>query len=147
MEKIKTLVIASGYFNPVHKGHIEYLTKSKAIGDILFVIVNNDIQREMKGSKEFMGEDERKLVIETLKPVDWTMISIETENRLVDKSIKLIHELYKDEFDKFIFSNGGDQTTATIGEKEVCERLGIKMVFGLGEKIQSSSWLLKNNNE
>jgi D-beta-D-heptose 7-phosphate kinase/D-beta-D-heptose 1-phosphate adenosyltransferase len=143
MVKTKTLVIASGYFNPVHKGHVEYLTRSKALGDKLFVIVNNDIQREMKGSKEFMNEEERKLIIETLKPVDWAVVSIETENRLVDKSIKLIHELYKDEFDNFIFSNGGDQTEHTIVEGDMCRELGIKMVFGLGNKIQSSSWLLK----
>jgi cytidyltransferase-like protein len=143
MAKTKTLVIASGYFNPVHKGHVEYLTRSKALGDKLFVIVNNDIQREMKGSKEFMNEEERKLIIETLKPVDWAVVSIETKNRLVDKSIKLIHELYKDEFDNFIFSNGGDQTEHTIVEGDMCRELGIKMVFGLGNKIQSSSWLLK----
>ena len=143
MERSKTLVIASGYFNPVHKGHIEYLTRSKELGDKLFVIVNNDIQREMKGSKEFMNEEERKLIIQTLKPVDWAVVSIETKNRLVDKSIKLIHELYKDEFDNFIFSNGGDQTEHTIVEGDMCRELGIKMVFGLGNKIQSSSWLLK----
>ena len=143
MEKTKTLVIASGYFNPVHKGHIEYLTKSKELGDKLFVIVNNDTQREMKGSKAFMNEDERKFVIESLKPVDWVMVSIEAENRLVDKSIKLIYELYKDEFQNFIFSNGGDQTEQTIAEDVICKKLGIKMVFGLGDKIQSSSWLLK----
>lgn len=143
MERTKTLVIASGYFNPVHKGHIEYLTRSKELGDKLFVIVNNDIQREMKGSKEFMNEDERKLVIETLKPVDWAVVAIDTENRQVDKSIKLIYELYKDEFQNFIFSNGGDQTEQTIAEDVICKNLGIKMVFGLGDKIQSSSWLLK----
>ena len=143
MERTKTLVIASGYFNPVHKGHIEYLTRSKELGDKLFVIVNNDIQREMKGSKEFMNEDERKLVIETLKPVDWVVVAIDTENRQVDKSIKLIYELYKDEFQNFIFSNGGDQTEQTIAEDVICKKLGIKMVFGLGDKIQSSSWLLK----
>ena len=143
MERSKTLVIASGYFNPVHKGHIEYLTRSKELGDKLFVIVNNDIQREMKGSKEFMNEDERKLIIETLKPVDWAVVAIDTENRQVDKSIKLIYELYKDEFQNFIFSNGGDQTEQTIAEDVICKKLGIKMVFGLGDKIQSSSWLLK----
>lgn len=143
MERTKTLVIASGYFNPVHKGHIEYLTRSKELGDKLFVIVNNDIQREMKGSKEFMNEDERKLVIETLKPVDWAVVAIDTENRQVDKSIKLIYELYKDEFQNFIFSNGGDQTEHTIAEDVICKKLGIKMIFGLGDKIQSSSWLLK----
>ena len=143
MEKIKTLVIASGYFNPVHRGHIDYLTQSKELGDKLFVIVNNDQQREMKGSKEFMNEDERKLVIETLKPVDWAVVAIDTKNRQVDKSIKLIYELYKDEFQNFIFSNGGDQTEQTIAEDVICKKLGIKMVFGLGDKIQSSSWLLK----
>lgn len=148
MAKInKTLVIASGYFNPVHKGHIEYLTKSKELGDKLFVIVNNDTQRKMKGSKEFMNEDERKIVIETLKPVDWAVVAIDRDNREVSKSIKLIHELYKDEFQNFIFTNGGDQTEYTIAEGEICRNLGIKMVFGLGDKIQSSSWLLKNKNE
>jgi D-beta-D-heptose 7-phosphate kinase/D-beta-D-heptose 1-phosphate adenosyltransferase len=143
MAKIKTLVIASGYFNPVHKGHIDYLTQSKELGDKLFVIVNNDQQREMKGSKEFMNEDERKLVIETLKPVDWAVVSIDKDNRQVDKSIEMIHMLYKDEFENFIFTNGGDQTEQTIAEDVICRKLGIKMVFGLGDKIQSSSWLLK----
>ena len=144
MAKIKTLVIASGYFNPVHKGHIDYLTQSKELGDKLFVIVNNDQQRQMKGSKEFMNEDERKLIIETLKPVDWAVVSIDKDNRQVDKSIEMIHMLYKDEFQNFIFSNGGDQTEDTIAERNMCRKLGIKMVFGLGDKIQSSSWLLKN---
>ena len=142
MAKIKTLVIASGYFNPVHKGHIDYLTQSKELGDKLFVIVNNDIQREMKGSKEFMNEDERKLVIETLKPVDWAVVAIDKNNRQVDKSIEMIHMLYKDEFQNFIFTNGGDQTEQTIAEGDICRKLAIKMVFGLGDKIQSSSWLL-----
>jgi len=144
MVKNKTLVIASGYFNPVHKGHIEYLIRSKELGDKLFVIVNNDIQREMKGSKAFMNEDERRFVIETLKPVDWAVVAIDTQNRLVEKSIKLIYELYKDEFHNFIFTNGGDQTEQTIAEGDICKKLGIKMVFGLGDKIQSSSWLLKD---
>jgi D-beta-D-heptose 7-phosphate kinase/D-beta-D-heptose 1-phosphate adenosyltransferase len=54
----------------------------------------------------------------------------------------MIHSLYKDEFQNFIFTNGGDQTEQTIGEKMVCQKLNIKMVFGLGDKIQSSSWLL-----
>ena len=143
MVKTKTLVIASGYFNPLHKGHIEYLKKSKELGDSLIVIINNDIQRAMKGSKEFMNEDERKLVIETLKPVDFAVISIDEDTRQVDKTIKMIYILYKDEFQNFIFSNGGDQTKETISEGEICKKLGIKMVFGLGDKIQSSSWLLK----
>ena len=145
MAKTKTLVIASGYFNPIHKGHIEYLNRSKSIGDFLFVIVNNDSQRAMKGSKEFMKEDERLLVVNNLKSVDEAMIAIDENSRLVEKSIEFIYNQIGSKFDKVIFSNGGDQTQNTIGEKEICERLGIEMVFGLGDKIQSSSWLLKNN--
>jgi cytidyltransferase-like protein len=142
MEKIKTLVIASGYFNPIHKGHVEYLNRSKSIGDFLFVIVNNDYQRELKGSKEFQSQDERKFIVGNLKSVDDTMISID-KNREVGNTIKLIYLEIKDKFDKIIFTNGGDQTTASEYEKRICDELGIEMVFGLGDKIQSSSWLLK----
>ena len=56
----KTIIIVSGYFNPLHIGHIEYFANAKKLADKLFVIVNNDIQRKLKGSKEFMLEDERK---------------------------------------------------------------------------------------
>ena len=143
MAKIKTLVIASGYFNPIHKGHIEYLNRSKSLGDFLFVIVNNDYQRLMKGSKEFMSEDERLIVVSNIKSVDEAMVSIDENSRLVEKSVEFIYNQIGSKFDKIIFSNGGDQTQHTIGEKQICEKLGIEMVFGLGDKIQSSSWLLK----
>jgi cytidyltransferase-like protein len=143
MAKTKTLVIASGYFNPIHKGHIEYLNRSKEIGDFLFVIVNNDYQRLMKGSKEFMNEDERLLVVRNIKSVDEAMVSIDENSRLVEKSVEFIYNQMHSKFDKIIFSNGGDQTHHTIGERDICEKLGIEMVFGLGDKIQSSSWLLK----
>lgn len=141
MAKSKTLVIASGYFNPIHKGHIEYLNRSKAIGDFLFVIVNNDYQRLMKGSKEFMNEDERALVVGNIKSVDDVIISID-KSRQIANTIELIYTKMKDKFDRIIFTNGGDQTTAANEEKAICEKLGIEMVFGLGDKIQSSSWLI-----
>lgn len=142
MVRTKTLVIASGYFNPIHKGHIEYLNRSKELGDELFVIVNSDYQRALKGSTEFMKEDERNEIVSNIKSVDWTIISID-KSREVAKTIQLIYEATKEDYDKFIFSNGGDQTTYSIAEKAICDRLGIEMIFGLGDKIQSSSWLLK----
>lgn len=142
MVKTKTLVIASGYFNPIHKGHIEYLNRSKEIGDELFVIVNNDYQRALKGSLEFMKEDERNEIVSNIKAVDWTIIAID-KNREVAKTIQLIYETNREEYGRFIFSNGGDQTTYSISEKSMCDKLNIEMVFGLGDKIQSSSWLLK----
>jgi cytidyltransferase-like protein len=139
MEKV--LVIVSGYFNPVHKGHIEYLTRSKALGDFLYVIVNNDYQRELKGSKPFMVADERKLIIESLKCVDKAMVAIDT-TKTVDESIKHIFNEMGNEFTKIVFANGGDQNRNTVGETELCKELGIELADGLGDKIQSSSWLL-----
>ena len=141
MEMEKTLVIVSGYFNPVHKGHIEYLTRSKELGDFLYVIVNNDYQRELKGSKSFMMADERKLIIESLKVVDAAMVAVDTE-KTVNESIKFIMNEIGSQFSKILFANGGDQNRNTVGEAKLCEELGIELADGLGDKIQSSSWLL-----
>ncbi len=134
------IVIVSGYFNPVHKGHIEYFNKSKSFGDKLFVIVNNDKQRELKGSKEFQSEDERMLIVGNLKMVDEVILSIDTD-RTVRETLRSIDILYGTDNELF-FTNGGDQNNETIPERPICEELGITLIDGLGEKIQSSSWLL-----
>lgn len=134
------IVIVSGYFNPVHKGHLEYFSKSKSIGDKLFVIVNSDLQRELKGSKEFQLEDERKLIVSNLKMVDEVFISVDTD-RTVRETLRYIHSLYGKD-NELLFTNGGDQNNEIIPERPVCEELGIVLVDGLGDKIQSSSWLL-----
>jgi cytidyltransferase-like protein len=138
MAKIKTLVIASGYFNPLHKGHIEYLKRSKELGDALMVIINNDMQVGLKGSKVFQDELERKGIIDELKCVNYSIISID-EDRSVKRSIEFIHKFIR--ADKYLFTNGGDQFGDTILEKDICNELGIELIDGLGEKIQSSSIL------
>jgi len=138
MAKIKTLVIASGYFNPLHKGHIEYLKRSKELGDALMVIINNDMQVELKGSKVFQDELERKDIIDELKCVNYSLISID-EDRSVKRSIEFIHKFIR--ADEYLFTNGGDQFGNTILEKDICNELGIGLIDGLGEKIQSSSIL------
>ena len=137
-------VIVSGYFNPLHKGHIEYLKLSKKKGDFLIVIVNNDFQRELKGSKKFMDETERQLIISELNVVDKVYLSID-KDRSVSKTIQMIYSELKNEFELF-FTNGGDQDNSSILESEVCKELDIKMIDGKGSKIQSSSWLLKNED-
>ena len=141
---MKKGVIVSGYFNPLHKGHIEYLKLSKKKGDILIVIVNNDFQRELKGSKKFMDEKERQLIIGELRVVDKVYLSID-KDKSVSKTIQKIYNELKNEFELF-FANGGDQDNNSILESKVCKELNIKMIDGLGSKVQSSSWLLKNNN-
>jgi cytidyltransferase-like protein len=138
MAKIKTLVIASGYFNPLHTGHIEYLKRSKELGDALMVIINNDMQVGLKGSKVFQDELERKSIIDELKCVNYSIISID-EDRSVKRSIEFIHKFIR--ADKYLFTNGGDQFGDTILEKDICNELGIELIDGLGEKIQSSSIL------
>jgi len=134
-------IIVSGYFNPIHKGHLEYFNSAKSIADKLFVIVNNDIQREIKGTKEFQDEKERMIIVSNIKSVDKTILSID-KDRTVCKTIKMIAEKFGKEFD-LTFANGGDQNNDSIPEKHVCEQLNVKLIDGLGEKIQSSSWLLK----
>ena len=100
-------IIVSGYFNPLHIGHIEYFKESKKLGDKLFVIVNNDIQRKIKGSKEFMHQEERLAIIRELKIVDEVILSLD-HDRSVSKTIEKIFTQYHLDFDLF-FTNGGDQ--------------------------------------
>jgi cytidyltransferase-like protein len=151
MSRKTVIAIASGYFNPVHKGHIELFEKAKEIADKLIVIVNNDEQRELKGSAEFQTEDERCKIISSLRVVDSVLLSID-EDRTVRESLKLLYERYKKleasplinpptEY-KLIFVNGGDQFSNEVAERDVCQEYGIYMMDGMGGKIQSSSWLL-----
>ena len=134
------IIIVSGYFNPLHKGHIDYFKKAKSLGDTLFVIVNNDHQRELKGSQEFMLEDERVLIIDELKVTDKVFLSID-KDRSVSSSIERIHSEYSSNAELY-FVNGGDQDIKNIPEMAICKKLGIELIDGLGKKIQSSSWLL-----
>ena len=140
MKKNKIIVV-SGYFNPLHKGHLELFNKSKEFGDYLFVIVNSDLQRELKGSKEFQNEDERLEIISSLKPVNQAIISID-KDRTQCETLRMLYEKYSHTY-TLAFANGGDQNNDTIPERVVCEELGIELIDGLGDKIQSSSWLLK----
>ena len=134
-------IIVSGYFNPLHKGHLELFEKAKASGNQLWVIVNSDLQRELKGSKEFMDEDERNLIVSAIKHVDKALISIDKDKT---QCATLVHlaDKFGANFELF-FANGGDQNNESIPEVSVCKEKGIGLLEGLGDKIQSSSWLLK----
>ena len=137
-------IIVSGYFNPLHKGHLEYLNHAKAIADKLIVIVNNDHQRALKGSKVFQDEGERVIIISNLKAVDEVVLSID-QDRTVCATIRHISEKFGKDYD-LAFANGGDQSNETIPEVPVCEELGIVLIEGLGDEIQSSSWLLEKES-
>lgn len=128
------VVVASGYFDPLHYGHIEYLQRSKDQGDKLIVIVNNDRQAKAKKGQPFMPARERVKLVRSLACVDAAIESVD-EDFSVCKTISIIHP--------DVFTNGGDQKNENIPEAQVCAELGVHMVDGLGEKIQSSSWLIK----
>lgn len=131
------VVVASGYFNPLHVGHIRYLEEAKKLGTKLIVIINTDKQAKLKGSLQFMGEKERAEIVSALNSVDEVFLSIDK-----DKTVCRSLEFIKPD----IFAKGGDRILDNIPEKEICEKLGIKMVFNVGGgKIQSSSWLLNKH--
>ncbi len=129
-----TIVCASLYGAPLHQGHIEYLEKSKKLGDLLVVIVNNDEQTLLKHGTIFMGLKDRLEVIRSLKCVDLAVASID-KDRSVCQTLECIRP--------HIFANGGDQTNDSVPEAVICDKYEIKMVDGLGDKIQSSRWILK----
>ena len=140
MEKQKAIIV-SGYFNPIRKGHLEYLNNAKAVADKLFVIVNNDHQRALKRSKRsFKMKMSAMMIVSNIKAVDKAILSINTD-RTVCATIKMIAEQFGEEFESG-FVNGGDQKNDTIVEKPVCQQTNVALIDGLGDKIQSRSWLL-----
>ncbi len=139
MEKV---VVASGYFSPCHVGHLDYLEAAAKLGGHLIVIVNNDKQAILKKGYSFMPEHERLRIVEALRPVNEVYLSIDKDPS-VSKTIKLLSCKYGID----IFVNGGD-VNETCLEVDICKRLGIRMVFGVGGSIktQSSSTLIHNSH-
>ena len=136
VRKKQSTVVVSGYFNPLHVGHLDMIEGARKLGDRLVVIVNNDYQVALKGSVPFMRAEERVRIVQALAAVDDVVLSID-----VDKTVCETLRMIKPD----MFANGGDRPdTASIPETSVCEELGIEMVFGIGDKIQSSSWLIEN---
>ena len=142
MNNMKKLIIVSGYFNPLHKGHLDLFEKAKEVGDLLCVIVNNDIQRELKGSKFFQDQDERIQIIRALSIVDMAWISVD-KDLTQNETLKVMVDKFYGSM-KLAFANAGDQTNETIPEADICRTFDIELIDGLGDKIQSSSWLLGN---
>ena len=126
----KISVAVSGYFDPIHVGHLEYLKMAKELGDFLIVIVNNNQQCILKKGKSFMDENDRVEIVRALGIVDKVFLSIDTD-RTVCKSLE---EIKPD-----IFANGGDRSKDEVPETSICKKYNIKMIDGLGDKIRSSS--------
>ena len=126
---MKTVAI-SGYFDPIHVGHLEYIELSKRMGDYLVVIVNNNHQCKLKKGKYFMDEMDRIKIVESIKGVDEVFLSIDSD-KTVCKSLEKIKP--------DVFTNGGDRHNQEIPESIVCKKYGIELLDGMGKKIRSSS--------
>ncbi|MEX0877965.1 MAG: adenylyltransferase/cytidyltransferase family protein [Candidatus Spechtbacterales bacterium] len=135
----KTIVAVSGGFDPLHKGHVQLFKEAKKLGDELVVILNNDNWLEEKKGYGFMPEEERAYIIEALEVVDRVFI---TEHPKNPKDMSVADALRK--VKPAIFGNGGDRKEHNTPESDVCEEIGCKMVYNLGDKVQSSSWLLED---
>jgi len=133
--KKKKVVAVSGYFNPLHVGHLEMMERAKKLGDKLVVIVNNDHQVKLKGSVPFMSLADRVQIIGALRAVDEVFVSIDRDKTVCRSLAKVKPD---------IFANGGDRKSlGDVPEYEVCQKLNITMVDGLGKKIRASSELIK----
>ena len=129
-------VVVSGYFDPIHKGHLDLFEAAKKLGDTLIVIINNDEQAIAKKGYVFMPAEDRARIVSSLNVVDHAVISID-EDRTVCKTLESIEPVD-------IFANGGDRFFDDVPEVEVCSRNGIEMVFNVGGlKSESSSELVK----
>jgi cytidyltransferase-like protein len=137
--------IVSGYFNPLHYGHVEYINGAKEHCDWLVAIVNSDFQRTLKGSKEFMDESHRSKIIINLKSVNEVFISIDIDKTQCE-SLRHFRKKYKD--DDLIFFNSGDRkgNNLVTAESEVCKEIGIHEHILDLPKIYSSSELVKHLN-
>jgi cytidyltransferase-like protein len=136
---MKTIVLITGGFDPIHSGHISYINAAKKLGDILVVGVNSDDWLRRKKGQEFMPSSERIDIIQNLKSVDHCILFDDTEDHAIE-AIRNIKSMYPG--DRIIFANGGDRTSENI--PEMIEP-GIEFVFGVGgeDKKNSSSWILQ----
>lgn len=137
----KPIVVAvSGFFNPLHVGHLDMIHKAKKLGDKLIVIINNDKQVALKNRVPFMSEKDRMTIVKALRDVDEVFLSIDNY-KLANGEIPVIKSLAKVHPD--IFANGGDRhNIVNVPEYPICQKLKIKMVDGLGKKIRASSEMI-----
>ena len=126
------IVATSGYFDPLHVGHLECLELASQLGDRLIVIVNSDLQAKQKKGKSFMVEEDRLKIVAALRCVDEVFLSIDKDSTQCES----LRYLKPD-----ICAKGGDRKSDEIPESSICRELGIKIVDGLGKKIRSSSSL------
>lgn len=131
------IVILSGFFNPLHGGHLDMIEDASGMADKLIVIVNNDKQQLIKKGKIILDEKNRLRLISALKHVDDAVLAIDQEPP-VSETIRIIAREHPN--DELIFANGGDRSSPkVVPETAVCKEFGIKMVYGVGGNHKADS--------
>ncbi len=138
LKKEKKVVATSGYFDPLHHGHVELFKLSKQLGDHLIVVINNDNQTIQKKGYVFMPAEEKAKIISEMSCVDNVFISID-EDTSQCKTLEYLKP--------HIFSKGGDRYIHEIPETPICREHNIQIIDGVGSKVQSSSELVKKAKE
>lgn len=137
---MKTIVLVTGGFDPVHSGHISYVQAAKKLGDILVVGVNSDQWLARKKGRAFMPVMERAAIMRAMSGVDF-VIDFDDSDGSARHAIWMVRQSYPQ--DRIIFANGGDRTDVNIPEMTV-EDANLEFQFGIGgdHKKNSSSWIL-----
>ena len=133
------LVIVSGFFNPLHGGHLDMIQAARKLGDRLLVVVNNDVQQIIKKDKIILPQENRYRLLTALRDVDEVMLAVDQDPPVIE-TLRIIAKTHP--YDNLVFANGGDRDSEkAIPETEVCREYGIEMIFGVGgtEKSDSST--------
>lgn len=138
--KMSKIVLVTGGFDPIHSGHIHYLNDAKKLGYKLIVGLNSDEWLIRKKGKNFLSIEERKIIVENLKPVDY-VISFNDED---GSACDAIEKILSDTWDTVVFANGGDRNNKNTPEyRKYKKHPDVEFVFGVGgNKINSSSKIL-----
>ena len=138
---MKTIVLVTGGFDPLHSGHIAYFRAAKQLGDTLVVGVNSDAWLVRKKGRAFMPWLERMNIVKNIKDVDF-VLEFDDDDGSAKSAIKLARQTWPDH--KIVFANGGDRTDANIPEMEFVDS-NLEFAFGVGgfNKANSSSWILE----
>ena len=142
---INNVIILSGGFDPIHKGHIRMFREAANLGAQVVVGLNSDEWLTRKKGKPFMEWDERAEILESCKFVSQVM-SMDDSDDTANDIIKQVSKKY--EGYNIYFANGGDRGKGNVPEMSTCKELGVVMLWGIGGgKIQSSSWLIDGGKD
>ena len=158
------VIIVSGGFDPIHKGHLRMFREASNLGHQVIVGLNSDKWLTRKKGKPFMEFEERKEILEGFKYINMVLPFDDDDDTACDL-IRKVHSLWNGDeafeyraidighqgfidYHDIYFGNGGDRTTDNVPEMDICKELGVEMLWGVGGgKIQSSSWLIDGGKD